>query len=168
MLIRALGADEVGLQEALGALTVLAYRGPHPDIDDDGYAEELADVAHRVDQAVVFVGLDDDRVLGGVTYVPDGVNPLAEVDVANAASIRMLAVDPAAQGKGVGQALVRACLDRAKIEGRREVVLHSTVEMAGAHRLYERLGFRRDESLDWHPEPNFVLLGFRREVGVAS
>jgi ribosomal protein S18 acetylase RimI-like enzyme len=26
----------------------------------------------------------------------------------------MLAVDPAAQGRGVGEALVRACLDRAR------------------------------------------------------
>jgi hypothetical protein len=37
--------------------------------------------------------------------------------------------------------------------------------MTTARRLYERLGFRRDESLDLWPEPDFILLGFRLTLG---
>jgi hypothetical protein len=33
--------------------------------------------------------------------------------------------------------------------------------MAAAHRLYARLGFARDVSLDWEPVPGFWLRGFR-------
>jgi ribosomal protein S18 acetylase RimI-like enzyme len=161
MEVRALRADEPGLQRALGDITVAAYREPYPEIDQDGYAAELADVAGRVAAAVVLVALEGDRVLGGVTYVPDSSNPLAEVDVPDTASMRMLAVDPAAQGRGAGEALVRACVRRATEGGRRELVLHSTTAMTAAHRLYERLGFVRDEALDWWPEPDFLLMGFR-------
>lgn len=164
MLIRPLTADEVELHQQLGAITVATYRALIPEIDEDGYAEELADVARRVAHALVLVALDGDVVLGGVTHVPDEHNAFAEVDVPNAASIRMLAVDPAAQGRGVGEALVRACLARAEADGRAEVVLHSTTVMTTAHRLYERLGFRRADELDWYPEPDFLLMGFRRAV----
>ena len=107
---------------------------------------------------------DRDELLGGVTYVPDRLSPLAEFDGDGAAGIRMLAVDPQAQGSGVGEALVRACIARAQAESRSELLLHSTPAMTTAHRLYERLGFRRDETLDWWPEPDFILLGFRLEL----
>jgi len=40
-------------------------------------------------------------------------------------------------------------------------VLHSTDRMTTAHRIYERLGFARDVSLDWEPLPGFWLRGFR-------
>lgn len=164
MLIRPLAIDDVDLQQQLGGITVATYRALIPGIDEDGYALELADVARRVKAAVVLVALDGNVVLGGVTHVPDEHNPFAEIAVANAASIRMLAVDPGAQGRGVGESLVRACLARAESDGRAEVVLHSTTAMTTAHRLYLRLGFRRAEELDWCPEPDLLLMGFRRAV----
>lgn len=164
MLVRVLAAEEVDLQARLGAITVSTYRALIPELDEDGYATELADVARRVREAVVLVALDGDDLLGGLTHVPDEHNPFAETDVPDAASIRMLAVDPAAQGRGVGEALVRASLARAAADGRAEVVLHSTTAMTTAHRLYRRLGFVRAEELDWYPEPDFLLMGFRRPV----
>ena len=58
---------------------------------------------------------------------------------------RMLAVAPAARGRGVGEALVRLCLDRFRADGCRARSCISTLaEMTAAHRLYERLGFVRD------------------------
>jgi hypothetical protein len=36
--------------------------------------------------------------------------------------------------------------------------------MTGAHALYARLGFERDESLDWDVNPSVQLLGFRLEL----
>jgi len=145
----------------LGDLTVDAYAGIG-HLDDDGeYEAELRDVAGRASGAVVLVAVDGDRVAGGVTYVPDRASPYAEFDAEHAAGIRMLAVHPERQGQGVGEALMRECLTRARAEGRREVILHSTPQMAAAHRLYDRLGFGRDPNLDWWPTAGIELLGFR-------
>jgi GNAT superfamily N-acetyltransferase len=61
---------------------------------------------------------------------------------------RMLAVDPAAWGRGVGPRLVDECLQRARAAGRRRMIIGSTTWMTTAHRMYERIGFRRVPELD--------------------
>ena len=149
--------------QALGDLTVAAYAAIHPAVvEEDDYAAELRDVAGRVADAEVLVAVDDaGTVVGGVTYVPGPDSSWAEFSEPDGAGIRMLAVAPEAQGRGVGEALSRACVDRAGATGRAQVLLHSTDRMTTAHRIYERLGFTRDASLDWEPLPGFWLRGFR-------
>jgi GNAT superfamily N-acetyltransferase len=96
----------------------------------------------------VLVAVDDEgRLLGGVTYIP-GPGPMAWFDGADEAGVRMLAVDPAAQGRGAGADLVAACVERARGAGKARVLLHTTAPMTAAHRLYERAGFRRDPARD--------------------
>jgi ribosomal protein S18 acetylase RimI-like enzyme len=81
------------------------------------------------------------------------------------AEIRMLAVDPGAQGRGVGSALAVACVERARTEeGTKRVVLCSQQAMTTAHRLYARLGFERAPELDWYPLPEVLLWGFRLDL----
>jgi ribosomal protein S18 acetylase RimI-like enzyme len=151
--------------KALGQLTVEAYGAVEPTVLDDGYEAELRDVAHRAAVAEVLVAVDGTgRLLGGVTYVPGPDSSLAEHDVADAASIRMLAVDPGGEGRGVGRALSVACVERAVVTGRRAVVLHSTPAMRRAHRLYESLGFQRSPGLDWPVSPSLTLLGYRLDL----
>ena len=65
----------------------------------------------------------------------------------------MLAVDPAAQGRGVGEALVRACVARAREVGAGAIVICARDFTVAAHRLYERLGFVRTPERDWSPLP---------------
>jgi len=160
MEIRPVRPDE---HKALGDLTVDAYAAIDPaTVDADDYADELRDVSGRVAGAEVLVAVDGGgTVLGGVTYVPGPDSPWAEFTEPDGAGIRMLAVAPEAQGRGVGEALSRACVERARLGGRGQVLLHSTDRMIIAHRLYERLGFVRDVSLDWEPLPGFWLRGFR-------
>lgn len=129
----------------------------------DEYAAVLADVEGRAAHADVLVALDADDVVGCVTYVP-GLGPYAEFDDEDAAGIRMLAVDPEVQGRGIGMAMVQACLERAQADGRRKVVLHSTKAMAAAQRLYERAGFARAPQRDVELRPDLVLLGFERAL----
>ena len=131
----------------VGRITLEAYRALPGYFAEEDYEAELGDPTHRATVAVVLVAVEDDQVLGGVTFVPDADNPMAEHDVADAASMRMLAVSADAQGRGVGQALVEACLDQARAAGASELLLHSTQWMSGAHRLYQRLGFHRDPTL---------------------
>lgn len=143
-------------------MVVAAYEALPGGHMTDEYAAELADVAWRAAGAEVLVAVDDDgAVLGCVTFVPDAFSPWAELLEEGEAAIRMLGVDPRAQGHGVGQALVEACVDRARQLDRHAVFLHTTPWMPAAHRLYEKAGFVRLPERDWRPTPAFVLLAFR-------
>jgi ribosomal protein S18 acetylase RimI-like enzyme len=112
----------------------------------------------------VIVAADEDgRILGGVTFVP-GPGPLAEFDGPNESGMRMLAVDPAAQGRGVGRLLARACLDRARAIGRSRIVLHTTGAMTAAHALYRSLGFARTPELDIRTPGGTLLEAYVRDL----
>jgi ribosomal protein S18 acetylase RimI-like enzyme len=142
---------------ALADLCVAAYA---PFVAGDHvYLAELRDVARRAADAELLVAATDGRVLGTVTFVPDG-GPLAEIAGPREAEFRMLAVDPAAHGRGVGTALLRRVVDDSRRRGCEGVVCSSLPEMRAAHRIYERLGFRRVPQRDWSPLPGVDLLAF--------
>jgi GNAT superfamily N-acetyltransferase len=145
----------------LGEIVVTAYDAIGALEGDDEYIPELRDVERRAAEAVVLAAVDDatGALLGCVTYVPDASNAWAEHLRDGEAGIRMLAVDPSAQGRGAGTALISACLDRARADGRRAVFLHSLPVMESAQRIYARFGFRPDPGRDW-AFPGFLLMGF--------
>jgi ribosomal protein S18 acetylase RimI-like enzyme len=76
----------------------------------------------------------------------------------------MLAVDPEFQGGGAGSALVDACIEHARADGKHAIVLHTTPWMTTAHRLYERRGFRRLPERDFTPVPEVPLLAYRLDL----
>lgn len=77
----------------------------------------------------------------------------------------MLAVAAEARGAGVGEALVRACVDRARaLDGVSALVLSTQPAMLGAQRIYARLGFVRTPERDWAPVPALTLLTYRLEL----
>ena len=147
---------------ALGELIVAAYHAigfemPHQDV----YDVQLRNVAHRATVSCVLVAATPaGELLGGVTYVGGPEDPLSQELCEGEAGIRMLAVAPAAQGLGVGRALTRACLDRARAEGRCRMVLHTGTWMPAAISLYESLGFVRDPTIDFTPARGIDLLGY--------
>ena len=55
-------------------------------------------------------------------------------------------VDEGARGKGVGAALVAACIEIAREKGAQVAELQSGVLREAANRLYPRMGFERRES----------------------
>ena len=73
----------------------------------------------------------------------------------------MLAVRPEARRRGVAESLVSVCLERSRELGYDAVVLSTLPEQQPAHRLYERMGFRRLPERDWSPEEGITLLAFR-------
>ena len=107
---------------------------------------------------------DDGGLLGGVTYVADAGNPFAEFTGADRAGFRMLAVSPQAQGRGAGAALVQACIDRARGDGKRRLTLFTTDAMSAAHRLYERFGFRREPGSDMMVEERLQLRSYMLDL----
>jgi ribosomal protein S18 acetylase RimI-like enzyme len=94
-----------------------------------------------------------------VTYAEHGT-PYAEVSGPGEAEFRMLAVAGAARQRGVGETLVRACLDRARAAGCACLRLSTQPDMLAARRLYDRLGFRRTPEHDWSPLPGVELLTY--------
>jgi ribosomal protein S18 acetylase RimI-like enzyme len=129
-----------------------------------GYTAELADVAGRSTRSELLVVRDPDgRVVGSVALVLAGdFGEIMSSD--DEAAFRMLVVDSAVQGRGIGGLLVTACLDRARAAGKRRMVLSTGAMMTAAHRLYERLGFTRMPERDWSPVPGVDLLVYARDL----
>jgi len=152
--------------EEAGRVTALAYREfAHPgDEDWEGYLGVIADVAGRADRTVVLVAVEAGRVLGSATLelderIEQEDPPLAPHEV----EVRMVGVDPAARGRGVGRRLMEASIDEARALGKTELLLHTTSRMRVAQRMYESMGFQRgpDRPITEH----FTLLSYRLPLG---
>lgn len=162
MIVRAAHHDEL---TEVGELTLAAYVADGFLAGDDEYAAELRGAAHRAEHAELIVAADprSHALLGTVTFARQG-SPYAEISGPGEAEFRMLAVAPDARGRGVGQTLVRWCVDRAREQGCNALVLSSLDRMTTAHRLYERMGFERLPDRDWHPAPGIHLIAYRLEL----
>ena len=121
----------------------------------------LRDAAARADGAELWVAVDDERLLGNVTYCPPG-SPWREIARNDEGEFRMLAVDPEARGSGAGTALAVHCEERAREHGAIGMALSSLAEMSAAHRIYSRLGYTRDPGRDWSPLPGVDLIAFSK------
>jgi ribosomal protein S18 acetylase RimI-like enzyme len=142
--------------ERVGDLTVDAYRALPGDHLSDGYEAQIRDVATRAQTTDVLVAVDvDGKLLGACTFVSEPASPWMEWTEPNEVELRLLAVDPAARGLGVGQLLLDAVLERVRALDR-PLVLHSTQHMTAAQHLYVRNGFVRTPERD----ENDVLPGY--------
>jgi ribosomal protein S18 acetylase RimI-like enzyme len=79
----------------------------------------------------------DGAIVGALTLV------LYRIPTAVCAWIEDVVVDESARGRGVGEALTRVAVDRARAAGARSVDLTSRPEREAANRLYARLGFEQ-------------------------
>lgn len=153
---------------ALGRLVAAAYAAlpgmPAADAQPAYYAM-LADVAARAHKPAitVFAAVAADGTLAGsVDFIGDLAHYNSGADLralGDGAGIRLLAVDPAHRGAGLGRALTERCLVEARALGRTRVVLHTTRAMQTAWRMYERLGFRRCEEIDFQ-QGELAVFGF--------
>jgi ribosomal protein S18 acetylase RimI-like enzyme len=145
----------------IAELTAGVYRDE--GLAPEEYQRELRDVAGRAERAELLVARDGDAVVGSVALVLAG--EFGEItDSDDEAAFRMLVVDAAVRGRGVGELLVRECLARARAAGKRRMVLSTDPSMRAAHRLYERLGFRRLPERDWSPLPGVDLMAYGLEL----
>jgi len=158
---------------ALGALVADAYAAlpgmPTPD-EQPGYYAMVRDAPARPrNPAIQLIAAitADGEILGSADLITEmahyGSGGTASRR-AHAAGIRLLAVTPAARGRGVGKALTRDCIERARALGRSSVVLHTTRAMETAWRMYEQLGFRRSPDLDFR-QGALEVFGFELPLG---
>ena len=105
----------------------------------------------------------EDKIVGGVVYFSDmkyyGSGGTATREQ-NAAGFRLLAVDPLARGQGIGKLLTMECIRKARDQKLSQVIIHSTMAMQTAWKMYEALGFKRSEDLDFMQE-TLPVFGFR-------
>ncbi|MFH8348073.1 GNAT family N-acetyltransferase [Streptomyces sp. NPDC018045] len=156
--------------ERIGDLLVAAYAadGLLAFGADDPYAGKLREVAHRAEHAEVLAAVDaDGAVLGAVTFAAPG-SPYAETARPDEGEFRMLAVAPDGRGRGIGEALVRACMDRARSLGLSRMMLSAMPHILTAHRMYERIGFTRIPERDWSPVPGITLWAFTCDLDRAA
>jgi DNA-binding MarR family transcriptional regulator/GNAT superfamily N-acetyltransferase len=130
--LRPLGPGDLGwIVQRHGALYAAEYG--YNSSFEGLVARVVADYAERHgpgDNA--WIAEIDGRPVGSVFCVRDGER---------VARLRLLLVEPAARGRGVGGRLVEECVRFARRSGYEEIVLWTHDILADARRIYERAGF---------------------------
>ena len=170
--IRHARSSELDEIAGLFAPALAPYRGGVQDWILHAYLAELVDVRPRFEDAEVLVAERDGRIVGTIAFYPDvrleGWSNLP----AGWAGFRALAVPPRMRGAGIGQALVRRCIERTRDVGAETLGIHTISLLTDAVRLYQRLGFVRCpefdlQAADVFPSDNadeMVGLAFRRDA----
>jgi ribosomal protein S18 acetylase RimI-like enzyme len=147
-----------GELDSVGALRVGAYEAQDLFASVGAYAPVLRSLGAG-GGATILVAVEDGELLGTVMLQPWGPDSEIARDVEEI-EMRALAVSPAAQGRGVGRALVDAAVSRARHQGHGRLVLSTQLAMRAAQRQYLAAGFERLPDRDWSPLPGVVLLAF--------
>jgi GNAT superfamily N-acetyltransferase len=156
----------------IGKLMVRVYSGlegfPKQD-DQPAYYDMLSNIGELTNNpgTELLVAVSPaGTIAGGVVYFSDmeyyGAGGIAAHEQ-NAGGFRLLAVDPSARGQGIGKLLVNECLRKAKAAKLCQVIIHSTSAMQTAWRMYESMGFKRSDDLDFMQE-KLPVFGFRLRI----
>lgn len=141
--VRQAREDEYG---ATGELTALGFStGPYAHLPRRPERVALErDAAARAGDGGLLVAVDDATgTLLGTATVTRAENPISRQARDGEAELRLVAVDPAARGRGVAQALVQASIDLARSWGAPALVLDTGPLNHTAQRNYLRAGFER-------------------------
>ncbi|MDP6975547.1 MAG: GNAT family N-acetyltransferase [Acidimicrobiales bacterium] len=113
-----------------------------PQLSSSNPPPDAADLEAIVasDASVLLLAVDDGEVVGSLTLA------LFRIPTGLRAWIEDVVVDGSSRGRGVGEALNLAALDRARAEGATTVDLTSRPSREAANRLYRRLGFEERET----------------------
>jgi GNAT superfamily N-acetyltransferase len=124
-----------------------AYKDPQ--LWDD-YLTNIKASVDNPDVKKILVAKSEEHILGTLQLFEssDKAYQKPELEIFSPI-IRLLAVHPQARGLGVAQALIKAGVQFAKSQGADKLYLHSSDKMQKAIRLYEWLGFKRDETKEF-------------------
>jgi GNAT superfamily N-acetyltransferase len=153
----------------IGQLLVKVYSkldGFPKENEQPEYYKTLANVGEFTKtpgtEIIVAVNLSN-QILGSVVNFSDmkyyGSGGIATQE-SNSGGFRLLAVENSARGKGIGKSLTLECIQRAKNKNLKQVIIHTTKAMEPAWKMYEKMGFRRSEDLDFK-QGALPIFGFR-------
>ncbi|MET0760092.1 MAG: GNAT family N-acetyltransferase [Flavobacterium sp.] len=155
--------------EEIGKLMVAVYsqlEGFPKESEQPNYYKMLANVGeltHKPETELLVAVSSDGKIAGGVVYFGDmqyyGSGGTATQEL-NTSGFRLLAVDPLIRGQGIGKLLTNECIRKAKEKKHKQMVIHTTMAMQIAWKMYESLGFKRAEDLDFM-QGELPVFGFR-------
>jgi ribosomal protein S18 acetylase RimI-like enzyme len=90
--------------------------------------------------ATLLIARDGDAIVGTALVIVYPTTLRVE------SRIEDVVVDGAARGRGIGEALIRECIEVARRRGASIVELQTARVRVAANRLYERMGFERRDS----------------------
>jgi ribosomal protein S18 acetylase RimI-like enzyme len=132
---------------AVNAVALAAFAQYAGDYDDwPTFSAGIGRMADLAADGDLFVAERGGVVAGAIVHVGPG-RPRSAIFPDDWSVIRMLVVDPAARGGGIGRALVAATLEQARRVEAPAIGLHTSPIMATALRLYESIGFVREHDL---------------------
>ena len=155
--------------EKIGELLINVYSqldGFPKETDQPNYYKMLANIGDFTNypETELLVAVDaSNTILGAVVYFNDmkyyGSGGIATQEQ-NSAGFRLLGVDTNARGKGIGKLLTQECIQKTISNKRQQLIIHSTLAMKTAWQMYENLGFKRSEDLDFM-QGELAVFGFR-------
>lgn len=154
---------------AIGQLMVKVYsqlEGFPKEKDQPEYYKLLANVGELTNKPgteILIAISDENEIAGAVVYFSDmkyyGSGGTATSEK-NTAGFRLLTVSPLARGLGIGKLLTNECIKKARDEGFHQMIIHTTMAMQTAWKMYESMGFKRSEDLDFM-QGELPVFGFR-------
>jgi len=160
---------EVHEYEKIGKLMVEVYsklEGFPKESEQPDYYKMLANIGEITSkpEAELLVSVSSgNEIVGAVVYFGDmryyGSGGSATKEK-NVAGFRLLAVDPSFRGRSIGKLLTLECIRKAKEKKLSQVIIHTTKAMQTAWNMYEKLGFKRYEDLDFM-QGTLPVFGFR-------
>jgi ribosomal protein S18 acetylase RimI-like enzyme len=161
---------ETGEFARVGELLVQVYSQlegfPKPS-DQPGYYDLLANVGELTYNAgteLLVAVTSENQIVGAVVYIGDmtyyGSGGIATQQI-RSAGFRLLAVHPEARSQGIGQKLTWECIRKAEAQQAQDLIIHTTTAMQTAWKMYEKIGFKRSEDLDFM-QGSLPVFGFRR------
>lgn len=155
--------------EEIGKLLIRVYsalEGFPKENEQPNYYKMLANIGDftKLPETELLVAADENNsILGAVVYFNDmqyyGSGGIATQEK-DSAGFRLLGVDATARGKGIGKLLTLECLRKANLNKRKQLIIHSTLAMQTAWKMYESIGFKRSEDLDFM-QGELPVFGFR-------
>lgn len=144
MIVRDFAPGDAGAVNAVALAAFAQYEGVYGDWAV--LARSVGSMAALAESASILVAEDPaGRIAGAVAYVAPNGGPRAEFFEPEWPIVRMLVVDPAARGRGIGRQLTEACIELARRDGAAVIALHTSPAMEVALALYLRMGFRLEK-----------------------
>jgi len=150
--IREAGAGELA---GIENLVLEAYREFKPLFPEKVWAAWMENISQtiRSPAGILLVAESQGRIQGVVKFFPEAGQSGMGHWPPGTAAIRILAVPPAARGRGLGSQLSRECLRLAQERQIPTIFLCTGEFMHAARHIYEKLGFQRAPEFDPHPGP---------------